>query len=84
MQLKFTVQNPGMTQAATRAKVGERDMTVSVEAYECDLVSDDRRHGGLKLRFIGDEVEAAKEMFKNDAVVTATFAAEGAQEAPKP
>ncbi len=74
MQVKFKVQNPHMTPSATRATVNGKDMTVSVEAYEIDLVSESPSHGGLKLRFIGDEVEGAKAMFVNDQVVTATFA----------
>lgn len=76
MELKFRVQNPHMTPSATRATVGGKDMTVSVEAFEVDLVSESPMNGGLKLRFIGDEVEGAKNMFQNDRVVTATIAYE--------
>jgi hypothetical protein len=80
MELKFRVQNPHMTPSAVRAMVGGKDMTVSVEAFEVDLVSESPMNGGLKLRFIGDEVEGAKNMFQNDAIVTATLA--GYQEKP--
>jgi hypothetical protein len=80
MELKFRVQNPHMTPSATRATVGGKDMTVSVEAFEVDLVSESPMNGGLKLRFIGDEVEGAKNLFQNDALVTATLA--GYQEKP--
>ncbi len=76
MQVQFKVQNPHMTPSATRATVNGKDMTVSVEAYEVDLVSQDPSHGGLKLRFIGDAVDGAKNMFANDQIVTATFAAQ--------
>jgi hypothetical protein len=76
MELKFRVQNPHMTPSATRATVAGKDMTVSVEAFEVDLVSESPMNGGLKLRFIGDEVEGAKNMFQNDRVVTATIAYE--------
>jgi hypothetical protein len=80
MELKFRVQNPHMTPSATRATVGGKEMTVSVEAFEVDLVSESPMNGGLKLRFIGDEVDGAKNMFQNDAIVTATLA--GYQEKP--
>jgi len=81
MELKFRVQNPHMTPSATRATVNGKEMTVSVEAFEVDLVSESPMNGGLKLRFIGDEVEGAKNMFQNDAIVTATLA--GYQEKPR-
>ena len=84
MQVQFKVQNPHMTPSATRATVNGKDMTVSVEAYEIDLVSQDPSHGGLKLRFIGDAVEGAKNMFANDQIVTATFAAGEAKQEAKP
>jgi hypothetical protein len=74
MQIKFKVQNPHMTPSSTRAVVNGKEMTVSVEAFEVDLVSEDPINGGLKLRFIGDQVDAAKGLFNNDAMVTATFA----------
>jgi len=80
MQLKFRVQNPHMTPSATRATVNGKDMTVSVEAFEVDLVSENPMCGGLKIRALGDEVEAAKALFQNDAIVTATLA--GYQEKP--
>ena len=57
MELKFKVQNPHMTPAATRATVAGKEMTVSVESFEVELVSQDSMNGGLKLRFIGDQVE---------------------------
>ena len=42
MQISFKVQNPHMTPSATRATVNGKEMTVSVEAYEIDLVSRNR------------------------------------------
>jgi len=74
IEVKFRVQNPHMTPAAARATVEGKEMTVSVEALEIELVAEDSRHGGLKLRFVGDQVEGAKALFANDGVVTATFA----------
>jgi len=84
MELKFKVQNPHMTPASTRATVGGKDMTVSVEAFECELVSEDPMCGGLKIRALGDQVEAAKTLFQNDAIVTATLAAASTEPAAPP
>jgi len=52
-------------------------MLVSVDAFEVELVADDRVNGSVKLRFLGDDIEAAKNLFLADSKVVASFAAEG-------
>jgi hypothetical protein len=74
MELKFIVQNPNMSPNAVRATIKGVETTATVDMYEVDLVSTDTSNGGLKLRFSGGDMEKAKELFKNDTCVTATFA----------
>ena len=73
----YTVHNPHVSPTATRATVNGREMLATVDMLEVELVADDRANGGIKLRFLADDVEAAKALFVNDAKVVATFAAEG-------
>ena len=75
MQVKYLVQNPHMTQMSIRADHNGVPLAASVEGLEVSLRAMDSQNGGMTLRFIGSDAEAAKEMFKNDAIVTATFAA---------
>ena len=78
MKVTYTVHNPHRTPSATRAVVNGKEMTATVDALEIELVAQDSTHGGIKLRFIGDDIAGAEELFKPDAKITATFAAEGA------
>jgi hypothetical protein len=74
MQVKYIVQNPHMTPSAFQAVVNGVPMAATVEALEVELRAVDLANGGIKLRVIGAELEAAKALFQNDCVVTATFA----------
>lgn len=74
MQLRYLVQNPVETTVGTRATVNGKEMTVSAPGFECDLVAFDTSQGGIKLRFIGDQVEPAKDLFKVDSTINVSFA----------
>ena len=74
MDLTYTVQNPSDTTVGTRATVNGKEMTVSAPGYELELVSDDPMQGGIKLRFIGDQVGPAKDLFKQDSKIKVSFA----------
>jgi hypothetical protein len=69
----YTVQNPHITPSATRAIIQGKEMVATVDAFEVELVADSLSHGGIKLRFIGDEIPDAQTLFVNDSKVTATF-----------
>jgi hypothetical protein len=75
MQAVYTVQNPHMSPNAVRATVKGVEMTATVDTFEVELVADDLSHGGIKLRFVGADVEPAKTLFVPDAKITASFAA---------
>jgi len=77
----YTVQNPHITPSATRAVIQGKEMVATVDALEVELVSGDLSNGGIKLRFIGDRIAAAEELFKNDTKINVTFSLEGAAEA---
>lgn len=79
MQVLYTVQNPHMTPNATRATIKGVEMTATVDTFEVELVADDLSNGGVKLRFIGAEIEAAKELFVPDAKIKAEFSAANGQ-----
>jgi hypothetical protein len=78
IQTSYTVHNPHMTPNATRAVVKGVDMVATVDTFEVELVADDLSHGGIKLRFVGSEIEGAQDLFVADAKVTATFASAAA------
>jgi hypothetical protein len=71
----YTVQNPHITPSAARAIIQGKEMIATVDAFEVELVADSLSHGGIKLRFIGDEIPEAQSLFVNDSKVTATFKA---------
>ena len=73
MQATYTVQNPHITQSAARAIVQGKEMLATVDAFELQLVADLASNGGITLRFLGDEIAAAQELFKPDAKIKATF-----------
>jgi hypothetical protein len=75
MQVKFLVHNPHTAPNAHKAVVKGVEMVASVDTFEVELKAQDESHGGLKLRFVGDDAKAAQELFKNDREVVATFAA---------
>jgi hypothetical protein len=81
----YTVHNPHMTPNATQAVIKGVLMTATVDTYEVELVAEDLSNGGIKLRFIGGDIEAAKALFVADAKIKAEFSAAGeapAAEAP--
>jgi hypothetical protein len=73
IEVGYTVQNPHITPSATRAVVGGKEMVATVDAFEVELVADSLSNGGIKLRFIGDEIPAAQALFINDAKIKAQF-----------
>ena len=73
MQTEYVCQNPHDTTSSTLADVNGETMTVSVNVYEVELVALDRSNGGIKLRFMGSDVDGAKTLFKNDVPITASF-----------
>jgi hypothetical protein len=75
MEILYTVQNPHVSPNAVRVNVRGQDMAATVDMYEVELVAEDLSNGGIKLRFCGSDVDAAKELFKADAKVKVTFAA---------
>ena len=72
----YTVHNPHVSPTATKAVVKGKELLATVDMLEVELVADDLANGGIKLRFMGDDVEAAKALFINDAKIVASFAAE--------
>jgi hypothetical protein len=73
IEVGYTVQNPHMTPSAARAVIQGKDMLATVDAFEVELVADLAQNGGIKLRFIGDEIPAAQALFINDSKVKAQF-----------
>lgn len=73
MQVKYLVQGPHMTPTGVRTEINGVPMAASVEAFEVSLRALDGMNGGTTLRFVGGDVEAAKSLFVNDAIVTAKF-----------
>jgi hypothetical protein len=82
LQSTYVVQNPHITPSAARAVIQGKEMVATVDAFEVELVADLASHGGIKLRFIGDEIPAAQELFKVDSKIKATFTSADFKEEP--
>ena len=74
MQTQYVCHNPHETTTSTMGTVNGEDMLVTVPVLEVELVALDRTNGGIKLRFMGSDVAGAKDLFKNDQPITASFA----------
>jgi hypothetical protein len=61
--IPFQTEHKGMTLSAT------------TDSLEVELTGVDPRHGSMTLRFIGDEMAAAAELFKPGTAITAAFEA---------
>ena len=72
---EYTVHNPHMSPNATQAIVKGKPMVATVDTFEVELVADDLSRGGIKLRFVGDEVASAQELFIADAKIAVKFEA---------
>jgi hypothetical protein len=75
IDVNYTAQSPHMTQAAARATVQGQEMVATVDCFEVQLVADLPSNGGIMLRFIGDQIAAAQDLFGQDAKITARFIA---------
>ena len=74
----YIVQNPHMTQSAARGVVQGREILVTVDVFEVELVSADGMQGTIKRRFFGDEIAPARELFIADALITSDLRAAAA------
>jgi len=85
MDVLYTVHNPHVSPNAVRVEVKGQPMAATVDMLEVELVAEDLSHGGIKLRFCGADLDAAKELFKPDAKIKVSFgAANGAAPASNP
>ena len=84
LKASYIVQNPHMTPSAARATINGEEMVATVDALEVELVSKNLTHGGIKLRFIGQDVAAAKELFANDSEIEVSFAKYGGETPAEP
>jgi hypothetical protein len=75
VELEYTVH--GASHASAPFRTEHKGMTLSAmtDSLEVELIGVDSRHGSMTLRFIGEEMAAASELFKTGASITATFAA---------
>lgn len=73
MNVDFRVHGVAKGSANVRTEVDGETLTASVPALEVELVTVSDRSGNLTLRFVGSSIEAAAELFKPDAEISATF-----------
>jgi hypothetical protein len=74
VQVEYTVHGVADTSVGMQAEVDGEQLTVSVKCFEVELVASDGRHGNPTLRFVGNAIPEAKDLFQPDATITATFA----------
>lgn len=74
MKELFQVHNPHFAPNAQRVTVRGKEVMATVDALEVELRAMDTSHGSIKLRFVGNDVEPAKALFVNDAMIEVSFA----------
>ena len=74
MKLDYVVHNVSEAPKAVTATVNGEDISATITALVVELTSADGKHGSLTLRFVGSEVEEAKETFIVDKTVTVSIA----------
>jgi hypothetical protein len=84
MKVDFKVHSVARAAANVRTEVDGEPITAQVPCLEVELTTVAERSGTLTLRFVGSSMEEAKEMFKQDAVISASFGAPSAASAPEP
>lgn len=82
LKVSFQVHNPHRSPNAAQVQFKGKQISAVVDTFEVELKALDTTHGGLKLRFTGDEVAAAEALFVNDAMIEVTFDAAPAAAAP--
>lgn len=74
--MKLTLQVHGVSTSTVPVQVEYEGHPIHavVDCYEVELTSA-KRHGSTTLRFVGEEVAKAMEVFKRDGTVSVTFEA---------
>lgn len=75
--VKMRVHGANLSTISMNVEAAGKTVSALVPCLEVEMVTTEDRHGNLTLRFIGDEVEAAKALFVPDAEVAVTFAPAG-------
>lgn len=70
MEFKYKVHGATEAKATVIANVGGQDIPVEVRSLEVELTPVDSKNGTTVLRFVGADIEAARERFKADAEIT--------------
>jgi len=83
MKVPFRVHGLSTGSVNVPAQVDGQDMRASISCFEVELVTASDRDGNLILRFVGDSIEEAKKLFKQDGVYVAKFEQEGYEEEKK-
>lgn len=78
LKVSFQVHNPHRSPNAAQVEFKGKQVSATVDTFEVELKALDTTHGGLKLRFAGDEIAAAEALFVNDAMIDVTFDAPAA------
>jgi hypothetical protein len=73
MITKFKVHGVSRIQATRTVKMDGQDVQAQVPCLEVELMTEDAASGSLTLRFFGDKIEAATEMFQPDAELNAEW-----------
>src|SRR5690349_2642170 len=73
MDVEFVVHSVAQAQANVQTQVDGETMTAQVPCIEVELATVAERSGTLTLRLVGSGMAAAKDLFKPDAKITATF-----------
>jgi hypothetical protein len=73
IQSDYTVSNPHMTTAATRAIVDGVEMAATIDVFEVQLVAHDLSDGSITLRFKGPDIPGAQALFTQDDEIIVQF-----------
>lgn len=73
MKVKMRVHGVSNGNANAQTEVDGEMLQASVPCLEVELVTVSQRHGSLMLRFTGSQIEEARELYKTDRSIVATF-----------
>jgi hypothetical protein len=84
LKVQFVVHSVSMTTVPVQVQYEGRAINATVDCLEVELASANPRHGTPTLRFVGEEVAAAEELFKQDAKVVVSVEADESESTPEP
>ena len=83
LQVVFSVHGTSMSSVPVKVPYEGKTVNAMLDCLEVELTSDNGRHCSPTLRFVGDEIVKAQELFKRDSKRTVTVDVSPPEESKK-